>query len=235
MSICINTTPQEYSKNFQAKNASWISATHKKIDGVMLPFPQESDELILYHGTDAESQLEIERNGFSLSAPPKNKGKNNVGEFCDAISFSPSDKVASVFGDRVLVARVKIKQPYKVLPSAWSSVMMGIQLKVSSEACEAFGGQSVAILSRLKEAGIIPQTIKQIISDYIQSRHVDGIFCEDSITPQNLNLRFKQSQWAIYDPQNIDLVGTIRKPISNLKFRCHFVLMNIERGLSYMR
>lgn len=235
MPTSITITPPEYYKKFQAQNASWITTTYNKMDSVILPFPQNTDVLILYHGTDDASLRKIAQEGFRLTATPKHKGGTNVGEFCEAISFSPSERVASVFGNRVLKARVTIKNPHIVIPAAWASIMTGIQLVVNSKACECFGGQSFETLSSLKRAGIIPHTLRQIVSDYVHGRQVDGIFCEDSITPENLKLKFKQSQWAIFDPNNIDLVGVIRRPLSHLQFRCHFALNKLETSLAHMR
>jgi len=225
---------QAYYQQFKTKYASDIAVIHRGMDSAISPFPNKNTNvnLTLYHGTNSKSAKSIVEGGFKLVEKRKNSGIG-IGEFGDALYLTPSENVANHFGRNVVKARVKIQNPVKICPQKWGEEVSAKFIREIYP--NVLDGLESFRPSELK--GKFSYVCNQIISDYMKQRQIDGVFCHDFVDNATRKAGFlKQKQWAIFNPQNVEVLSSSKKSIiPNLKLKFNFNVSIIKQILTKMK
>lgn len=219
---------QSYYDRFKAKHAKDIAEIYAEFDRVVRPFPKKKEvTLTLYHGTTAKSAESISQRGFSLQEKRKNSGGFDVGEFGNGVHLTTKERVANWFGSTIIRAKAKIKNPVLVKPKEWETVMTSAGQKILGN---VFG----VVNSLLETKKTYSYIFNKIIKDYFAQKQIGGVFCEDFVNTKQRKLNFfKQRQWIIFDPQNIQVLSVSKKLASFLKLKFGFNISRITHMFNF--
>lgn len=206
---------------FKRRHPQEIAELYKEMDGALHPTTPKT--LVLYHGTTAKAARRIFQEGFNKDAKMRFGGLFGLYELGKAIYFSPIEKVANCFGRKIIKAEVTINKPFEVLPQVWGDINLKMRRLIYKILVKELKCKRPRKLRKLYS-----YFGNQIMEDYLQQRRIGSIFCSDHVAKYNRNLLpQRQEQWAIFNSDNIKILGMSQKTYSYIKLRTIFRLKQI--------
>lgn len=194
-------------QQFTRDNPELVLDFYSRIGAAVKPLQTNGKSFVAFHGTTAEGAQGILEEGIKLNLD----FKNSAGDFGPAAYFTPSNKTPAIYGRKRVRAEICLKNPAITSPNEWEAVLNHMVTSLSSIFLEK------GDYKRIKD---IPVIFRQLLAEYFKEKGIDGIFCQNvaRLTDRKMS-PIQQKQWAIFNPESIQVKGVENCLLQHLKFR----------------